>query len=359
MVAIDAEQADPGFWNDQEKAQATIGELKGLTSVVGPLDEAIAAADDLPAAFEMADEDEAFEEEVRTEIARIEAMLEKLKLSALLSGPNDAAGAIIQINARDGGTDANDWAEMLLRMYIQWAGKTRATRPSCSTATTTKRPASTTPPSIAIRGPMAYGYLKRRDRHAPPGADQPVQLRRQTPDELRRGRRHARDLGQRSRSRSPRPTSAPTRTAQVRRRRGQHVNKTDSAVRLTHLPTGIGRAVPERALAAQEPRQRLEDAPREASHSSKKRSEKQEEAAAKHGQQAKDRLRQPDPQLLPAPGPAGEGHADEVLSRATSTRCWTATSRASSRPCSAGARGSRSRTTATTIDRWFELRNHG
>ena len=68
-------------------------------------------------------EDESFAAEVPSEISRIEALIEELKLKALLSGRHDGSGAIISIYARDGGTDANDWAEMLLRMYIQWAQK--------------------------------------------------------------------------------------------------------------------------------------------------------------------------------------------------------------------------------------------
>ena len=83
-------------------------------AIVAPLDEALAANDDLEAMIEMAEEDPSFGEEAPAEIERIEGMLEKLKLSALLNGPNDSSGAIITINARDGGTDANDWAEMLL-----------------------------------------------------------------------------------------------------------------------------------------------------------------------------------------------------------------------------------------------------
>ena len=115
--------ASDGFWNNQEKAQATVGRLKSLTAIVRPLDEALAADDDLQAMVDMADEDESFAAEVPDEVDRLEKQVDQLELSSLLSGTHDAAVALLTINARDGGTDANDWAEMLLRMYCQWAQK--------------------------------------------------------------------------------------------------------------------------------------------------------------------------------------------------------------------------------------------
>ena len=75
----------------------------------------------------MAEEEPELAGDVNTEVTRLEALLDDLELKSLLSGPNDGAGAIISINARDGGTDANDWAEMLLRMYSQWAQKNEYT----------------------------------------------------------------------------------------------------------------------------------------------------------------------------------------------------------------------------------------
>ena len=109
------------FWDDNEAAQKVIEELKGLKVVVGPLDELSSSVEDLEALFEMAEEDQSIAGEVSSEVQRLESMLDDLELKALLNGPNDGAGAILTINARDGGTDANDWADMLLRMYSAWA----------------------------------------------------------------------------------------------------------------------------------------------------------------------------------------------------------------------------------------------
>ena len=107
----------PGFWDRQEAAQQTVAELKGLRSIAVPLQEAIAGEEQLRGLIEMAEEEPGFVGEVETELTKLEANLDDLETKALLSGANDTCGAIITINARDGGTDANDWADMLVRMY--------------------------------------------------------------------------------------------------------------------------------------------------------------------------------------------------------------------------------------------------
>ncbi len=109
------------FWGNQEKAQAVVGDLKSLRSVVLPLKESLEAADDLDGLLEILAEDESAREEVVAEVARLEQQVEELELKALLDGPHDACGALLSVHARDGGVDANDWAAMLLQMYIAWA----------------------------------------------------------------------------------------------------------------------------------------------------------------------------------------------------------------------------------------------
>ena len=113
----------PGFWDNQERAQGVVGELKSLRLILKPLEDSLSAAADLDGLMELAGDDPSAEGDVRLEIERIEATLNELELRALLNGPHDGAGAIMSIHARDGGTDANDWAEMLQRMYSQWAQK--------------------------------------------------------------------------------------------------------------------------------------------------------------------------------------------------------------------------------------------
>ncbi|HEY4761544.1 MAG TPA: PCRF domain-containing protein, partial [Thermoguttaceae bacterium] len=113
--AIEERLSAPDFWNNQEKAQETVAQLKGLKAVVKPLEEAIRSAADLAALVDIAKEDDTLAAEVSEEIDRAEKMLETLETKALLDGPYDSNTALLTINARDGGTDANDWAEMLLR----------------------------------------------------------------------------------------------------------------------------------------------------------------------------------------------------------------------------------------------------
>ena len=150
--------AEANFWDDNEAAQVVINQLKGLKTIVGPLDELSSSVEDLAALFEMADEDASIADEVSDEVTRLESILEDLELKALLSGPNDGAGAILSINARDGGTDANDWAEIMLRMYSAWAvGQDYKIQ---LLDRSDNEEAGINYASIAVRGPMAYGYLK-------------------------------------------------------------------------------------------------------------------------------------------------------------------------------------------------------
>ena len=149
---------EPGFWDDNESAQKTVVDLKSLKAIVGPMDELHSSAEDLTALFEMAEEDDSIAEEVTSEIVRLEKILEELGLKALLNGPNDSAGAILSINARDGGTDANDWADMMLRMYSAWAVGEGFTIELLDRQENEE--AGINHASIAVRGSMAYGYLK-------------------------------------------------------------------------------------------------------------------------------------------------------------------------------------------------------
>lgn len=122
-AAIEERMASSDFWTNPEKAQETVSELRGINSILKPLEEALHVSSDVEALAQLASEDSSIESELSSETDRLEKLVDALELASLLSGPHDASNAIVSINARDGGTDANDWAEMLMRMYSLWASK--------------------------------------------------------------------------------------------------------------------------------------------------------------------------------------------------------------------------------------------
>ena len=235
IKAIEVKMGEANFWDDNESAQKTVSQLKALKAVVGPMDELASSAEDLDVLMEMADEDESMTGELVAELERLETILDDLELKALLSGPNDSAGAILTINSRDGGTDANDWADMLLRAYSAWAVGQGYKIELLDRQDNEE--AGINHASIAVRGFMAYGYLRGEEgmhrlvRISPfnsegkrqtsfaavsvsPEIDDSIEIDIDEKD-VREDRYRAGGAG------------------------GQHVNKTDSAIRLTHVPTNV------------------------------------------------------------------------------------------------------------------------
>jgi peptide chain release factor 2 len=223
------------FWNNREKAQEVVTRLKGLKAFVKPLEDTVRAAGDVGVMIEMAGEDESMAAEVPGEIERLEKALDDLETKSLLSGPLDPSSALVSINARDGGTDAHDWAEMLLRMYLAWARDHDYDTEILDRQDNEE--AGINSAAIAVRGPMAYGYLKgeagihRLVRISPFNAEgkrqtsfAAVDVSPEVSDEVKIEIRDE-DLEEKAiRSSGP---------------GGQHVNKTSSAIQLRHLPTGI------------------------------------------------------------------------------------------------------------------------
>ena len=157
---LEEETAQDGFWNDLARSQKVQMRLKQLQNKIQRQEKLIAAWQDLVALCEMGQEaeDEEILAEIKTECAELEARIEETRLETLLTGEYDANSAILTFHAGAGGTEAQDWAEMLFRMYTRWAERHDF---KCTTLNYEEGDeAGIKSATISIEGENAYGFLR-------------------------------------------------------------------------------------------------------------------------------------------------------------------------------------------------------
>ncbi len=235
IKSIQDQMTQANFWDDSAKANTLMRELKYLKSCVGPFEEGFKTLDECKEMVAISEEEPEMLKQIQQELSSLEKDVNAVEIQSILGGPYDRNNVILSINAGAGGTESCDWASMLLRMYTRWADihqckvklldELQGDEAGIKSAT------------LGIEGDMAYGYLKgekgvhrlvrispfdsNKRRHTSfasvdviPEIEKDIEIEI-NPDDLRT------DIFR---------SSGPG---------GQSVNTTDSAVRLTHIPTGI------------------------------------------------------------------------------------------------------------------------
>ena len=227
---------EPGFWDDSKKAEEVTKKSKAIKDKIDRFDKLKSQLEDVEVLNEMMeDDDEESANEIIDTIKTIEAEIDDYNMKILLNGEYDKNNAIVTLHVGVGGTDANDWTEMLLRMYTRWCEQH-----GYSVETIDLLPgdeAGIKSVTLKVTGEYAYGYLKaekgihRLVRISPYNANGKRQTSFASMEVLPELTKEQ-DI-------EIRPEDLKVDTYRSGGAGGQHVNKTDSAVRITHLPTGI------------------------------------------------------------------------------------------------------------------------
>ncbi len=228
---------EPDFWENVQEAQKIMQEITYIKDKIGEYEETSAELEDVDILLQLAEEeeDQSFEKELRESTEDVEQKIEDLKIKTLLSGEYDKNGAILSIHAGVGGLEAQDWAEMLLRMYKRWSERKGYKTEMLDILSDTEGGIKSV--TLLISGLNAFGYLKSEK-----GVHRLVRI---SPFDSS-GRRHTSfasvdvfpELDENIEI-DINPNDLKIDTYRSGGAGGQHVNTTDSAIRITHIPTGV------------------------------------------------------------------------------------------------------------------------